>query len=225
MPLTFFTSDNKCRGTASHWGVNSKENRLYLTLKKQDSWDEERNVGTFQGAHCSIALSVEEIGKLINFFESGGSEPIELIRSYQNSFSKLELSKKTFLKNDVNVINFLLKIEKSDDGFEKWITAFNVDKAAVIKRYLYFSLEHIFTAIYSDDKKKAIERKKNREEEEKNKPQEYHNIENGEIVDIEKERNSTSIEEPIQTLEEFISNNGGEVETEEENIAQTNDFF
>lgn len=164
MGLKFYKPTQKNTGAACEFSFNSKESCLFIGLVKQIGYDQSKRLGSFKGGEqARFKFSLTEIAGMIDALNRNAEYPM----FHSSEAAKSVITFKPYLDMNTNQQKgFSLSISKTS-GEEKlsYRIGFTFQEMELIKRYLIFSLEHCFSAIYSADKKKAEQYKKTKEKE------------------------------------------------------------
>ncbi|MEK6882491.1 MAG: hypothetical protein AABY22_22915 [Nanoarchaeota archaeon] len=154
MPLNFYKANEKKLGMLSSWSFNSKEECVYAGFKKQTGYDQDTGIAAFKdGASIKVKFSKEEIGAIISVIERLKDKYI--FKHQSPDFLTLISFKASFDNNDLR--GFCISIKRDNSNFR---AGYSIKDSIILREFLKFSLTHIFTAIYSLDKKEALERQK-----------------------------------------------------------------
>lgn len=174
--ITFYKPNKSNKGSLATFKVVAKQTNqrgeyqegcVFLSIVKQTGWDAATQKGSFKGGEqLNIKLTATEIASIISLFERG------------NDFSTVHRS------SSGNVsISFAKWIDKASGehrGFGFFATkefegqknsfsiGFRLGEDVQLREFLKFSLEHIFTASYSEDKRRAKEQFEKRSQEAEN---------------------------------------------------------
>jgi hypothetical protein len=167
MPLEFYKANPRSTGAACQFSFNSKERALFVSIKRQVSYNPQKRIGSFwDGERCLVKFSVNEIGQMCHALERNK----EWSNYHGFGGNKTQIFFKPYIKedNEGNPVQkgFTLNIARSVGEEEKksFLIGFDFGECVVIREFLKFALEHIFSAIYSADKKSAEERNGNHAE-------------------------------------------------------------
>lgn len=168
MPVTIFKPNKSKSGSLITLSFNSKEQVAYIGIVKQVG---DMNKSPFKGSKfkTSIQLSLSEIGAFLNVLEKkvkfntvhksdSGQRIINFdpyfVEVTGNNLDDEAAAPKKELKG------FSLYTKLNDQQFK---CGFNLNEARVFAEWLKFVLVHSFSAIYAEDKKRALEFKKTQE--------------------------------------------------------------
>lgn len=154
MPLQFYKPQKNGKGSASSWSVNSKEKSVFVQIVKQ-SGDFGSDHPFKDGEKATVQLSLVEIGHLLNVL----NRAVEYKTVHQSEKYSTNIGFSPYIK-DGNHLGYGFSIgrqEKGKEGFQSFMLGYNFGEAETLKHWLEFALEHIFTAIYSLDKKAGEE--------------------------------------------------------------------
>lgn len=152
--LQFYKPNKSVKGSAASFSLNSKKGSVFVQIIKQTGYDEAKRLGSFKdGKQVSIQLNQIEIGAIIDVLE------------HQTEFKTVHKTEKfttginfTPYIKDGKQLGYGLSVNRSEgENKDSWLIGFNFHEAVVVREWLKFALEHIFTADYSADKKKAEE--------------------------------------------------------------------
>lgn len=176
MPLQFYKANKSVKGAAASLSFNSKDAGIYIELIRQVSWDDSKRTGTFKGGDkCNLKLSMSEAGGILRAIEQKEEFP-----SAYHSFpgGSTQISFKPYEK-DGSFSGFGLSVLRKKDGSEsRFLLGFSPSESIVIREFLKFALEHCFSAIYSADKKRFLEKESKMEPKNANTDKEADEAEN-----------------------------------------------
>lgn len=137
------------------------EKAFYTTIIKQTGWDDKNKTGTFKDGEKVVskfnAIELADIiyafnsNQKVSFFHDGGNQKSQII--FAPRFKKEKKGNKWVDTNEQ--VGFGLAIYKSEEGQEDkelFVFTFSFGEAQYFIEYLKFSLEHIFSAMYSEAK-------------------------------------------------------------------------
>lgn len=158
MPLNFFKAQATGKGSAASVKFTSKDQSFFIEVIKQVSWDENKKIGSFiGGAKVCTKLSMNEVGGMLSAAKNKSEYKTfhkTDTRSLQISFGPYFLDdKKTGEKAVYRGFGLSLFISKD----ESYRIGFSPAELEVLIRYLEFGLDHCFSAIYAEDKRKLDE--------------------------------------------------------------------
>lgn len=168
MPLKFYKGRASGTGAACDFYFNSKDECLFITIKKQSGFDEKKKLASFyNGEFCRMKFSTTEIGKFLRTLEKN-KEASGFHGGYEGNKQQYFFKPYFDKENETMQKGFSLSFIKHQ-GSDKisFNIGFDLDEARTIKEYLIFVLNHIFSAIYAADKKASLERIKKKEVESK----------------------------------------------------------
>lgn len=175
MGLIFYKPNKNNTGSACQWSFNSKgdDKAVYLELFKQTGWDETTENGKFSGGEkLNLKFSyTKEVGGLIRVLENiqkvvldsdgkTNSNPGQKATFFHTSPKGTRSI--DFVKTEWkgNVLYGLTVRSKDENGAaSQFRISFDADEAVVLKEWLKFALTHIFSGVYSEDKKRYEEGK------------------------------------------------------------------
>jgi len=177
MPLQFYKPNKFNTGAACALSINSKGGAVYVEVIKQLTWDEKSECATFydrdkkeKGANVKIQLDRDEIGGMIHAlltrkeFKAFHESETQQTNIVLDLYYKWDAKAKAY-KDDEPPLGFGLSISrKSKENSEKsnFKIPFTFGESVVLIEYFRFALEKIFSAVYSEDKKRAEERAKSK---------------------------------------------------------------
>lgn len=159
--MQLFKPNAKGQGHAVGISFNSKDGKIFFKFIKQTGWDEKTKRGKFQGGQMfNITFNATEVGGILNCIERGSTD--KLFHSSGKGDTSIEwaplVNKATNVKNGVTVsVNPRGQEVKEGEKPLQFGFWFNNAEARLLKEYLQFALDHIFTAEYSAEKKKFQE--------------------------------------------------------------------
>lgn len=162
MGLNFFKPTKSKTGSLISLTFNSKNSAAYIQIVKQVG--DMRNkpfAGAGANQKTSIQLSLTELGAFLNVIEKKTkfntvhkSESGSRIINFDPYYIDSEDGKKVLKGYSLSTIL----------GANSFKSSFNLNEARIFQEWIKFVLDHCFSAIYSEDKKRALEYKKNKEE-------------------------------------------------------------
>ncbi len=162
MGLQFYKANAAAKGSATSLSFNSKDRALYISIIKQTSWNPTNRTGTFKGGQqCNVKFSLSEVGEFIAALKNNS----EFKAFHSSASGTTQISFAPYIDKQEIQKGFGLKVY-STKGTEKtnFIIGFTFGEMEALSEYFKFVLNHFFSAIYSEDKKKALDKKKNAEE-------------------------------------------------------------
>lgn len=161
MGLKIYSATKTNNGSIFETSFNSKEENVWLSLKKQTGINvgaDGRTNGVYKdGATVKVKLSVAEVGSIIYAIENKGEYSVPHNES-SIRFGYWVIEPKT--PQDKRRDGFSLTVKKEGVDYK---STFNLGTAETLKEYLKFSLTHIFSAIYAADKEFFKNSKKGQE--------------------------------------------------------------
>lgn len=164
MGLTIFSGNKTVTGGAMFVTFQSKDQAVYLKIVKQTEWNEKTAKPSFTGgAVVNIKLSMDEVGDYIHAVAG------HTARKFYHEFNK-EVTSGNFSYWSKDFTDKAGKPAKSE-GFGLSIKkgeiqakiGFSLGAAEKFSQYLQFALNHMFSAIYAQDKKEQEEYMKKRD--------------------------------------------------------------
>lgn len=166
MPSSYFSGNKTNTGGAMFVTFNSKDQSVYCKIIKQVSWDDKSAKPSFTGgAVINLKLSGDEVGEFIHavaghtsckFYHDFGGEVCS------GGFTHWS---KDFTGKDgkpANTQGFGFSIKKGDIQAK---IGLSLGSAERFSQYLQFALNHMFSAIYAQDKKEFEDYLKKKETE------------------------------------------------------------
>jgi len=164
MSLQFYKPNARTSGTAASFSFKSTGDKkgVFIEMIKQTGWDNSAKKGSFKGGQkVLVKLSMEEVAAFINVLSSNKGLEKDLYHKSSNGVAIIQFNP-YFHKLSEEQIGFSLAIKKteSENGESKnlnFLIGLTKSEGTLFKEWLKFSLERIFTGIYSEDKKAAKE--------------------------------------------------------------------
>lgn len=173
MPLQFYKPNSFNSGSACSFSINSKGGSVYVEIVKQISWDKTTETGVFfdrekkeKGENVSVQLDRDELGDLIYAIQR--NKPFKAFHESEKQTTRINFEQYAKWNKEKRVyegepIGWGLSIgrkskEKNEESQFK--IPFTFGESIVLLEYFRFALEKIFSAIYSEDKQRALERQK-----------------------------------------------------------------
>jgi len=154
--LEFYKGGKTIKGAATSFTVASKKSTIFVNIIKQTGYNEQTHRGVYQGGiQHSIALGAHECAAIINTIES--NEPYETVHPSEKYTSTIKFEK---YEKDGKQLGFGLKIfrsEKGNETKENFLIGFSFQEAVLLREWLRFALEKIFSAWYAEAKIQATE--------------------------------------------------------------------
>lgn len=164
MPLTFLKPKDLVKGAGLSCSFNSKGENIKISLIKQnlEIGKEIDSQKAFEnGKSISVDLSLAEAGGLCLFLNGVENEYVIKKIGIAGEEKSFVFSK---VENKGHKVTFFEKSEVNENKISFGLT--DPEKFILIK-YINFSLDHIFSAIYSQDKKEALDKKENKTKKER----------------------------------------------------------
>jgi hypothetical protein len=160
--LQIYKPNKNNTGSASSWSFNSKQESVFAQLIKQTSWIAEKHIGSFKGgAKMTVQFNLTEIGALLDVL----NRQVEYGTFHRNGETSTSIKFYPYKRKDSDVIvGYGLSLKR---GELSMAIGFTFAEAEVLKEFLKFALEHIFSAKYAESKKIAKEAQEKREQAEK----------------------------------------------------------
>lgn len=64
--ITFYNSKPDSTGACAQFRYNQNDQKVWLNIIKQDSWNADKHVGSFKGDKLNISLDANELGELLH---------------------------------------------------------------------------------------------------------------------------------------------------------------
>lgn len=138
---------------------NGESAGLYLELVKQVSWDAKTKTGKFLGGEkVKLKFNDIEMGRFIDCIRN--NRPAKMFHS--SAAGKTGINFEPYIsKKDNTQIGFSLSVRQGEKSF---LLGFDYAEAIVIENFLENCLDHMFTAAYSEKKKRLKNKAKQLEE-------------------------------------------------------------
>ena len=158
MPLTFFKAQATGKGSLGSIRFTSKDQSFFVEIVKQTSWNPEKKIGSFiGGAKICTKLSMNEVGGMLLAVKNKSDyKTIHKTneRTLQIGFTPYHVdNKETGEKQVYKGFGLSLFVNKD----ESYRIGFSPGELEILTRYLGFGLDHCFSAIYAEDKRKSEE--------------------------------------------------------------------
>lgn len=164
MALTIFSGNKTGTGGAMFVTFASKDQAVYLKIVKQTEWNEKTSKPSFAGgAIVNIKLSMDEVGDYIHAV--AGHTACKFYHEFNKEVTSGNFSywSKDYTGKDgkpAKSEGFGLSIKKGEIQAK---IGFSLGAAEKFSQYLQFALNHMFSAIYAQDKKEFEEYLKKKE--------------------------------------------------------------
>lgn len=194
MPIEFYSPNRSIKGGTLYASFNSKEGCVYFKLVAQTSWDDKTKRGGFKGGkNINVKFSQEEVGAIL--YCARNKTSTKFYHTHPTTGNCSGEFKYYVIKNEDGSISkdgFGLVVRKQETAEQGGNSieikiGFTLGGAERLAQYLEFALSHIFTAIYSKDKKEAedyFKNKKPKVEEEIEEEQETEEVEKEDTSDF-----------------------------------------
>lgn len=203
MPLEIYSGNKSGSGGALFVTFNSKDYAVFLRILKQTGWNNQTSKPSFSGgATINVKLSADEIGDLIHAIN--GHDTCKFYHKFKDeatsgSFSYYEKEYQGKDGKPTKSRGFGLTVRKNELEVK---IGFSLGTAEKFSQYLQFALNHMFSAIYVQDKKES---------------EEYWKKKNGEQLN---KKTAPKTKEVTPEVEEVVDSNVPEVEENtEDNIS------
>jgi hypothetical protein len=161
--LQFYKPNRGNTGAACSFSFNSKEQCLFVEFVKQTGWNESERTGSFKGGEKANAkFSLTEIGgllltceKLIEFSTFHKSAKNNSQIHFAPFYEKTEGDQRGKLRG----LGLRITRTNLEDSSDKQTFSIGLapSEFTVLREFLKFSLDHIFSALYAEDKKRRQE--------------------------------------------------------------------
>lgn len=156
MPYQFFSPKADGTGAALFVSFNSKDGNVYFKLIKQTGWNDQTKKGSFvageminfkmsQDEACDVIQTIRNQSKCSFYHSFDG-------KTTTGSFQYYRIPSKVQGKDDKEGYGLTIKRDNT-----VWKVGFNLASGERLSQSLLFALDHIFSAIYSQDKKENEE--------------------------------------------------------------------
>lgn len=161
--ISFYKPNPKSTGCACSFKADTKldsSKGLFIDMIKQVSWDGTKRTGSFKGGEeTSLKFSVTEVGDMLNALETNTAAFPQFNKdagAYHTSQSGSAMIRFCPYIDKENVQKgFSLSVSKKEEGKEKkFLIGFTFAEMSVLREFLKWTLERIFTANHSAEKKK-----------------------------------------------------------------------
>jgi len=164
--LAFYKPTRSVKGSLANFSFNSKGEKkgMFVEMVKQTGWDNQNSTGSFKnGDKVNIKLSIFEAAAIMRAIEqnTAASE-----KGFYHSSAKgsATISFSPYIR-DGKQIGFSLSISKQEGTSDRknFVIGFDFNESWALKEFLRFSLDHIFSGMYSDEVKAAKQRLESQE--------------------------------------------------------------
>jgi hypothetical protein len=160
MGLEIYKPNKNITGSGASFSFNSKEGDLFVSMIKQVSW--ENGKGSFKGGDSvTFKLNTWEIGGVLDSILT--NRPFETCHKSSEGEVTTWIKFNPYFVKDENKediqkgYGLIVNRVKGDDK-KSFLLGFNFWEASSLVEYFRFALQHIFAAIYAQDKADAKER-------------------------------------------------------------------
>lgn len=149
--LKFFKAQKNGGGSAANFSFNSKDNAFYVEIVKQTGYDNDKNLGSFNGGFkINSKLSLFEIGSFLNAVYN--KQEYKTVHKTNERTLTISFAP-YFLKDPDNTYKgFGLSLFISKEQVCR--IGFSPGELEVLVEFFKFGLERCFNSLYADDKKR-----------------------------------------------------------------------
>jgi hypothetical protein len=154
--INFYKANPRVTGTACSFYLNTRDNVFFSTMIKQDSWNDQKRIGSFSknkdnpSKKVNIKFSPMEIAGIIDALESNRE-----FGGYHGSNQVVKFKFCPYMKNNEQIgFSYSVNKESKEDSTDKtnFIIGFNFPEARLLREHLSYLLRKNFEA---DDEKAA----------------------------------------------------------------------
>lgn len=162
--LHFYKPNAKVTGTACSFYLNKNDNSFFSTLIKQDSWNSEKRIGSFQknknnpSKKVNIKFSLVEIAGIVDAIESNRE-----FSGYHGSNQIVKFKFGPYMRGDEQVgFSYSAIKESKEDSTDKtnFLIGFYFPEARLLKEHLLHLIKESFTLqdeAYTPKPQKVVE--------------------------------------------------------------------
>lgn len=167
MPLKFYKGRATGNGASCDIYFNSKDESCFITITKQSGYDNVKKLASFfNGDFARMKFNTTELGKFLRTIEKN-KESSGFHGGYEGNKQQYFFKPYFDKENEAIQKGYSLSFIRHEGGEKlSFQIGFDMDEARVLKEYFIFILNHIFSALYSADKKKMGEKAENRNKKE-----------------------------------------------------------
>lgn len=164
MGLQIYKANKAVKGCAAHFNFNSKLESVFIEMIRQTGWNDATGSSSFQGGDkVKAKFGVSEIAGMIDALERN----VEWsgFHSFEGNTTTIKLSPYIIDNAGTKVQKgFGFSISQSINGGEKksLMLSLNFGEMRLLREYFAFALDHIFSHLYSEDKKNFEKRQKDK---------------------------------------------------------------
>ncbi len=164
----FYKSNKSIKGCGCSFGLNTKEQSLFISLVKQSGYDETRHIGSFaNGDKISIKSNLTEIGAFLDVLNRNVS--YSTVHKSADGMTSIKFEPYIVAGENENSEKIqkgygLNIYRKTADKELKFLMPFNFSEAAVLREYFSFCIRQIFHTEYSEAKKQYKSKKESQEQ-------------------------------------------------------------
>lgn len=165
MSLQFYSARKDVTGAMASWSFNSKDGSVWLRLMKQTGVKTSAGGGTngtyAGGATVNVKFNIDEVGGIIR--SARNLEKVSFFHKSPTTTTTINLNAYVVPASGTNPekTNYGLSVKQGQLEFKIGLSA---GQAEALAQYLEFALGHIFSADYSEDKKRALDAAKKKAE-------------------------------------------------------------
>ena len=160
--LAFYKPNRAVKGSLANFSFNSKGDKkgIFVELVKQTGWNNENSTGSFKdGEKVNIKFSLIEACALIRAIENNTSAADNgFYHSSQKGSARISFT--PYIRNEQQV-GFSLGVVKQEGQSQdkkNFYIGLDFNEARLLKEFLLFAINHVFSGMYSDELKAAKER-------------------------------------------------------------------
>lgn len=160
--LPFYKPTKRSTGSLVNFSFSSKGDKkgIFVEFVKQTSWDDKAGVASFKGGEkVNIKLSLVETAGILRAIEGNTSASLNGKGFYHKSDSgSASISFSPYMREGEQV-GFSFSVMKQESGEQKkFAIGLDFNESTLLREFLKFALEHVFSGLYSDVVKAAKER-------------------------------------------------------------------
>ena len=147
--ISFYKPNSKNTGTACSFSVNPKDESIWSSLIKQNSWNDQKKIGSFSenqnnpNKSVKIKFSLIEAAGMLDALERNSE--FSAYHTSEKQTTRIKLS--PYIK-DGNQIGFSYSVNKEDkqnsENKQSYLIGFYYNEARLLREFLSYALNSIF---------------------------------------------------------------------------------
>jgi hypothetical protein len=162
--IAFYKANPKSTGSACSFKADTKldsSKGVYVEFIKQISWNAEKRTGSFKGGEqAALKFSINEVGDMLNALEKNVPAFPQFNKDagayHKSPTGSASIRFCPYIDSKTGEQRgFSLSVSKKEDGKDKkFVIGFTFAEMVVLREFLKWTLDRIFTAQHSAEKKK-----------------------------------------------------------------------